>query len=493
MNRLENKVLPPAEKWAVLVIMLLFTAIFCSISLVNHYNFRTSALDLSYYSQALYDYSQFRYNYHTLSYTPFVSTLGDHWEPILFILAPLRYIFGNITPLVIQIIAIVLGGLGIFRFFHLKSSQRWLPHLAMLHFYSIWGVYAALAFDFHASVLGAVLLPWIFYGFAKSDLRLIIGFWILFLMCAEKMAIWGVFISAALAILHRKDRKLLYTSLGLAGFSMLYFVLAVKFFMPPHLKPKAEYRHFNYSHLGENYGEVLQTMIKRPGYAISLLWENPIADNPRHDFAKPQTLRMLLYAGGFVIFIRPVYALMLLPIVGMNLLSDKLGAWGITRHYSMEYVPVLCLGLFSFISEFQRPRTAQILGGIAVVVTLSSSMIALSTRPPVFHCKECTLPFLGDHWTRPEFEVGKVYELLELIPPKVNVAASSTIAPHLSMRDSLYMFPRTQHVEYAITMKQHHTYPLTPAKMEAHIQKMVDSGNWEILGDNEVAVALRRR
>jgi uncharacterized membrane protein len=43
-----------------------FLLIFCSISIYNHYVFRTFALDLGIKNQAIWDYAHFRYNYNTV-------------------------------------------------------------------------------------------------------------------------------------------------------------------------------------------------------------------------------------------------------------------------------------------------------------------------------------------------------------------------------------------------------------------------------------------
>ena len=46
------------KRFRLLLILSLFALLFCAISLVNHYQFRTYALDLGMFNHALYNFSQ---------------------------------------------------------------------------------------------------------------------------------------------------------------------------------------------------------------------------------------------------------------------------------------------------------------------------------------------------------------------------------------------------------------------------------------------------
>jgi len=61
--------------------------------------------------------------------------------PVL--VSPLYWIFGSYTMLLFQIAAIIFGGIGIYKYFINKSSDSYLAVIAMVHFYSIWGIYSA--------------------------------------------------------------------------------------------------------------------------------------------------------------------------------------------------------------------------------------------------------------------------------------------------------------------------------------------------------------
>src|SRR6476620_4958201 len=80
-----------------------FGIIYALISLVNHYNFRTYALDLGMVNHAVYDYAHFRKNVTTLLLdTPPTNFLANHFTLVPLLVSPLYWLFGNYTMLLVQ-------------------------------------------------------------------------------------------------------------------------------------------------------------------------------------------------------------------------------------------------------------------------------------------------------------------------------------------------------------------------------------------------------
>jgi uncharacterized membrane protein len=145
-----------------IILAAIFALIYCAISLVNHYLFRTYSFDLGLYNHTIFDYSQFRFN-DSLLIEPIHrqrNQLSDHFDLMLMLLSPLRYLFGSYTLLFVQIVVIVAGGIAVYKIASHFGFKY--PALAQLHFYVIWGIYSALAFDYHSNVVAAMLVPWLF-------------------------------------------------------------------------------------------------------------------------------------------------------------------------------------------------------------------------------------------------------------------------------------------------------------------------------------------
>jgi hypothetical protein len=82
----------------------------------------------------------------------FKNILEDHFT-LLQICFTFYYIFGTYAMLVVQIVSILFGGYGIYRYFTLSNTPRF-ALLAVIHFLTAWGIFSALAFDYHENVLG---------------------------------------------------------------------------------------------------------------------------------------------------------------------------------------------------------------------------------------------------------------------------------------------------------------------------------------------------
>ena len=90
--------------------------LYCLISLVNHYLFKTYSLDLGFYTHIMYDYAHFRIDdYFIFSRAP-RCVLSDHFDLYLMLLSPLIYVFGSYTLLIVQIAGVLLGGWGVYKY-----------------------------------------------------------------------------------------------------------------------------------------------------------------------------------------------------------------------------------------------------------------------------------------------------------------------------------------------------------------------------------------
>jgi len=219
----------------VILIMAFFSLIYCSISLVNHYYFRTYSLDLGLHNQAMFDYRNFRLNYSLLLMPLFNprNQLSDHFDLMVVLLSPLSWIFGSYTLLIVQIAAVIFGGLGVYKYFRSKClNNSNIPIFALIHFYSIWGIYSAFSFDYHSNVIGAMLVPWYLYFFSKKNIRLTIMFFMLIIMCKEIMGLWLFFINLGLLIQDRKDKVLVKRSITFSIVSLLYFYIMISYIIP---------------------------------------------------------------------------------------------------------------------------------------------------------------------------------------------------------------------------------------------------------------------
>ncbi len=90
------------------LVLFFFGIIYSLISLVNHYCFRTYALDLGAYTNALYDYIHLQWNDSSVFKEVPENLLSDHFDLYLILFSPFIYLFKTYTLLIIQIISVLV-------------------------------------------------------------------------------------------------------------------------------------------------------------------------------------------------------------------------------------------------------------------------------------------------------------------------------------------------------------------------------------------------
>ena len=467
------------------LITVVYGTVFCLISLVNHYNFRTFGLDLGIYTHGIYSYSHLNWHTFTLGLEgqPF-NHLGNHFSPIVALISPLYYLFGTYTLLVVQIVALLFGGWGVYCFAK-ERLQGFQPDLILLLFFSMWGIYSALAYDWHANVIAAMFVPWFILFFERQEWKKAILMFALVLICKENMAVWMAAIIAGLAIknLFTKPMETNWLMTGsLLGISLAYFLVVQTVIMPT-LNPLGISDHLgNYSHLGNGTGGVIKTILTKPRHIFYLMFESLQEDELTFKL-KSQLHFMVLVSGGIALIYRPHYLIMLAPIYAQKLLSSSPSHWGVYSQYSIEFAPIISLAVVEWMKgfKFQNMR-----------VPILVCFIGLATVFNWHPTRNNTGFYKAEHY-QSGLNSEAINEALKLIPDDATVSASNVIVPHLANRDKIYLYPVTSDADYLAILT--HGRDLYPVDSLAFPQKMIElrsnSQNKIIYDENDFLIIKR--
>lgn len=477
------------------IITLCFGFVYCSISIYNHYVFRTAAFDLGIKNQTLWDYAHFRYNYNTIlpELHGEINNLANHFEPILFLFSPIYWIFGSYTLLVVQIVFILLGGWGIYTYFKIIQQNNVLPLFAMATFYAMWGVFAALSYDFHTNVIAAMLIPWLMVYFEKEKIIKAFIVFILIICCKENMALWGVFIGIGLAIHYKGYKKRWISALLFSGFSSLCFVLIMKLIMPYYAEGKLEYMHFSYSALGSDMTESLKTIVTRPGYVVRLLFENHMQADGYDTNLKLYTHWFVFLSGGIFLLIKPQFLIMLIPIYAQKMFSDDPIKWSVYNQYSIEFVPILVLAAFTFFSLAKDHRIRIFAGALLFLSAFDTTKSFLDMWQPTPYYKRINKFYSREHYHR-ELPVSHFHHILkEKIPQNASVSATYYLVPHLAFRKKIYQYPDVRYAEYVVWANDGlGSYPLDSMKYHSFLEELKSNGEWISIHDESQLQILKR-
>ncbi len=479
-------------------ILLIFGIVFSLISIANHYLFRTYALDLGVYNHALYSLSNFREPRFTLGLEGYdISFWGTHFSPITIIYTPFYFLFGSYTLLIIQIVAILLGGVGIYQYSIGKLNSPKMSLLILICFFSTWGIYSALSFDFHNNVIGAMLIPWFVYFLKKKKVSVSLLLFLLIISCQENVALWMVFIMVGFITNelfsknYLNDLKSLYFHLFLMVVSIAYFLIVILILMPHFNQQTPQF--FRYSLLGNSFTEIVASIVKYPGYAIKLIFTSSASTEIGHGI-KAEFNIMVLLAGGIFLLYKPHYLIMLIPVYIQKMLSNDPVLWGIDFHYSIEFVPIISLCLIDSLASLDLNR--KVLKGVLIIVMIStcaSNIKTMLTRNSSWYQKTNTIFWQNGHYSS-GLDLEKVYGTIKLIPEKVAVSASSPLIPHLCNREKIYQFPVVKDAEYiAIFKGSRGVYPIDSERLKEDIESFRKDSEYIIVQENEDIILIKRK
>jgi len=467
------------------LVVLAFAVIYSLVSLVNHYLFRTYALDLGLYSNALYDYSHFQWNDSTTFKMAPENLMGDHFDFYLMLYSPLVWLFGSYTLLIVQIVSILFGGLGVYRYF---KENRVQAVLAQLYFYSFFGVFIALSYDFHDSVVVAMLVPWLFVFTKERKMKWAAFFIVLLWLGKENSGLWIAFICFGLSWLNWREKKWRLFFIGSGFASLAYFVVLMKFVMPA-LAADGVYPHFDYTALGATMPEAIAHLIKHPVDSFQLMISNfkdPMADNTKSDL-----LKYLLFSGIALLLFRPAYLLMLVPVFFQKLFHDSINIWGAGYHYCIEFTPILAIGIFEVIGKIKKESFKRTAGAAILILTMFITNKRFNHQ--YLYAPNENLNFLSKEHYSKSYDVQPVYEAFKLIPDDAVVCSQSNLLPHLANRDFCYMYPMIKDAEYVILAKKDTSYPLSDSMFQVEIHNFQNSKDWIKLVDKDEVLLVKRK
>ena len=477
-------------------IMGLFAIIYLLQSLVNHLMFRSAAYDLGIFNNALYDYAHFRPNISMvrIGSGPGLypkNLLSDHFElyPVLF--SPFYYFFGSYTLLIFQVASVVIGGFGIYKLISLRTKDDFLARAAMLHFYVMWGIFTALAFDYHNNVVAAMAIPWFFYFFFD---RKFIKAGLVFLFIAagkENMPLLMCAIGAGLAIGNYRDKQFLKMGALFCVLGFISFALILKVIIPFFANPGDDYAYNTFHTFGNNMAEVMRNIILHPLLAVKMLFVNHLGIKDG-DYVKVITHIVILLSGGWALIFRPQYLVMLIPVYFQKMFYDEPGRWGCYYQYSVEFAPILVIASFTVIYYYFKDKTRQkTIASIATIVaTLCTTIYVLNSRH-AWAYEGATLRFYSKkHYMEP-FNLKDVKEAMNMIPDNASVSAHCEFVPRLAFRDTIYQFPYGKGSEYIFLIQKNTPYKITGTVMDSLRKEYSNSQKGKILFDKDSIILIR--
>lgn len=352
----------PRSAW---VLSVAAFAAYCLYATLQWRRYESPSWDLGIFTQVVQQYARLEPPIVTIKGADF-NILGDHFHPLLVILAPVYAVFPTAyTLLVLQALLIAISVFFVAKAAHehLGQAGGWL--IGGAYAFS-WGVQRAMVVQFHEVALAAPILA--------------ISLWLLLRRAWLPAAIWGgmlVFVKEDLGLTvlvlgliigWRSGRWLLGGLLTVWGAVM--FLLTLQVFLPA-LNPKDQYDYARYISIGE--------LVSNPvRMGVELVTND----------SKMSTVLLLLACTGLFL-LRSSIGLLVLPTLAWRFLSSNHGHWGPTWHYSLVLMPIAFIAAIDGIASLRQSGHAFLRAyarhGAAIVATFA---IAVSSQLPLFELRD---------------------------------------------------------------------------------------------------------
>ncbi|MBA2681726.1 MAG: DUF2079 domain-containing protein, partial [Ktedonobacteraceae bacterium] len=481
-----------------------------------HDAYLTHAEDFGIMDQALWNAAHGRFFHQTICNTisdtncvgpAGVSRFAIHFEPILFVIAPLSAFIP--TPkllIVVQILVAASGALPAFWLARLRLRNEW-AGVVIAALYLLYPALQLAAVDvFHAVTFTAALLLFVLYFMYTRRTACLLLFALLAMACKEEIP--GVVALCGLWSLIFQYRW--RSGLALIALACLWVALAsaVLHSASPTGQSLLSTR---YAALGQNPIDVLHTFIAHP---YTLLREHVF--EPTH----LMYVRTLLSPTGYLAVLAPWVLCLAFPSMALNLFSSNKQMYSGLFQYNAEIVPILifalieALALILYGSRYVL-RRLQYHGSITSFGTARSSLTIPASRwYSSLHvvllvvvlstalwnmCRADSargmMPFSsGFSWPQVSAHTELAASFLQLIPPTASVSAQSELVPHLSQRKEIFLFPyQDTQVDYIFLDVTSEIYPfLSSIDYIREAKRVLLNGEYGILAARNGYLLLKK-
>jgi uncharacterized membrane protein len=400
---------------------LAYFVLYSVLSVLRHTTYHSFGPDLGIFDQVFWNTTQGRFFESTMSLVqpqPH-SYLADHFSPIYLLLLPAYALIPRPeTLVVIQTLFLAVGVWPLY----LLARRRLEPGLTRLVWALVYFLFLPVAFinlfDFHELALVVLPLGFAIYFLETGRPGLFLLSLLSTFLVKEELPLVGVGFGVYI-LLARRDWKL---GLGVLAGSLAVFFTVVRVIIPAF--GGGSYAYFasrfamRYAELGTTPQEMIVNALTHPGRLVHLIFQG-------------QKLKFLVGIFGPVLGLTAISgwaAILVLPTLGILLLSNYGPQYAFTSHYSAPLIALVIgtsiLGLARLRPSFQGPVTAAVLvSSLAFSLAFGDLPFSRHFDPRLFQAEPRYAAFVHN---------------LDRIPPGASVGAENNLTPHLSHRRFIY-------------------------------------------------------
>ena len=402
-------------------------ALYSYISLYRHNHFASNAFDLAVQDQTVWGYSRFEFIYNTVLGIP--NLLGDHFHPILIVLAPFMWLWNSAGVLLVaQAVLLALAAIPVYLWAERELGGAGAVAFTVAYL-CFWGVLAGVIYDFHHVAFAVPAISFALYATLTRNNVLLIPSLLVAMLTREDVTLTLIALGVYILVVQR--RWIVGAAIVVVNTAWLAALLGV---IIPALGGGVAYRHWTYDALGSTPLNAALNVVRHPLDSIKLL------------FTPAEKTRV--WVGSFLAFaVLPLASPILIVAIPSFLerfWSSSSNFWSFHFQYSMLPAPILAFAAIDTCARIQRLLKGRLpqLTGLAMPVAAATTSLVLTfvfIRP------------LAEFTTYPsDARSAEIQSCLNVIPPDASVTASNTLVPHLSHRDQIYEISLRSTADYIV-------------------------------------------
>lgn len=451
----------PAD-WIAVALLMIYVAVFSWMTIRQHEGFRTNALDLAKFDQAIWNTAQGRPFHITLVED---SIIQSHFSPILALYAPLYWLWSDIRILFIAQ-SICFGGAGFLIHWFFRKDAPWLG----LVVYAAYLIHPALhqvnLVEFRRITIAVLATSFTLYHMQRRRYGWMALGLTITLLSKEDMAFLAIGVGLYVMLAHRSFKVgALLLIVGAAWLVLIPFVVLPALSVSLHVAGNDGYEHARsyFSYLGSSPTEILQTLSHDPTAPLQYIL------HPK----RLKSIAHLCWPTAFLFLLAPEIAVFTLPFLGYLLASTSKSMGQLEGWYPSVILPILYWAVAVGVSRIRGRWQTIVL--IVLLVTGIGGWLANSEVWP------------GRRFQPGRFKVTEHHRQVEIalqqIPADAVVAAQNPLVPHLSQRKQIYLFPWIPgdvQLDYVVLDREMNTYPTVLEAYRSLFYRLLAGTEYEI-------------
>ncbi len=429
--------IPRGHRRAVALLVSFWGLLYSVFAVARHHVFETTAYDLGIFFEAVRSWAHLG-----LPIVPVKGVhdhlgahfdlLGDHFHPILALLAPTYWVWPHPETLLIdQALLFAVSAVPVWVFVERLLGAR-AAYLWTTGYLTFWGLQEAVAFDFHEI---AFAVPLIAFAIERVQARRFPAATVavlLLLLVKEDLAILVAFFGVYIAVRGRRTLGVLLAAGGVIGYVIVTRVLL------PHFAGGTAFMYWSYDSLGKNLPSALGFMVRHPLRTVQLFFTPAV---------KWHTL-LWIFAPFALLTLGSSTLILLVPLVAERFFSSGSQYWVVGYHYTATAAPIIAMGAAEGLhrllplvrKDSVRDQLARWLPAAVAVAGLAGITY--------FPLHELFLPRLWETGGR----VAAAHAAVAQVPRGVTVEATDRLQPHLVDRTNALLLDGTgRNVEQGAT------------------------------------------